>query len=82
VGGDIGQFVRAEQELVRYDVGGDLLGPGEVSVGTEIAVRVIRLEFEANILSALVIESVQPLRRSIAGRRPSDSNSTTQISAA
>ena len=57
VGGDIGKFVCTEQELVRDDIGGDLFRPGEVSLGAEIAVGVGRLEFEANVLAAVVVEA-------------------------
>ena len=56
-------FVLSEQELVRYHVGGDLLGPGEVSVSAEIAVGVGRFEFEPDILAAVVIEAVQHIGR-------------------
>ena len=63
VGGDIGYLVLTEQKLVRYDVGGDLFGPGDVSIGAEIAVGVVRLEFDADILPALVVEAVQHIGR-------------------
>src|SRR6266478_6352186 len=55
MGGNIVEFVLTEQKLVRYDVGGNLFRPGNVSPGAEIAVGVGRFEFEADILAAVVV---------------------------
>src|SRR5882757_140356 len=63
VAGDIVYFVLTEQKLVRYDVGGDLFGPGDVSIGAEIAVGVVGFEFDAHILPTLVVEAVQHIGR-------------------
>src|ERR1700682_173296 len=61
--GDKVYFVLSEQKLVRYDGGGDLFCPGDVSPGAEVAIGVGRFEFEADIFPAIIIEAVQHIGR-------------------
>ena len=68
--GDVGEFVGAEQILVRHDIGGDLPGPGEIAVGAEIAVLVGRAQFDAAVIGFFVVEAVEDQRlRRIVRRR-------------
>ena len=57
MGRDVGQFVRREQKLVRYDIFADLRRPCEVAVSAEIAVGVAGLEFETLLILACVVEA-------------------------
>ena len=57
--GDVGQFIGIEQILVRYDVGPDLVPPGDVAVGAEVSVGVGRLQLDADIFALVVVERRQ-----------------------
>src|SRR6185437_15299097 len=57
--GDVVELGGIEQILVRHHVGGDLSGPGQVSIKMQIPVGVGGLEFDALIDAARVVEGGQ-----------------------
>src|SRR3954462_13692 len=61
--GNVVYFVLTEQKLIRYHGGCDRLCPGNVAVGTEVAIGVGRFELDADILPALVVEAGQHVGR-------------------
>src|SRR6266436_688147 len=61
VGANVGQFVRAEQELVGDDIGAELACPSNVAVHPKIAHCIERLEFEADIVRLGIVESIEDI---------------------
>ena len=61
VGGNVGQFVRAEQELVGDDIGAELACPSNVAVHPKIAHCIERLELEPEIVGLGIVESIEDI---------------------
>ncbi len=63
VAGDVGEIVRAEQELVGDDVGRDLPGERDVGIGIEAAIVVSGGELHAHVVGFFVVERGEHIRR-------------------